>query len=991
MIQTMLTDDEIKQIFAEDKCGLEDPHLFSRVFTTLVKKRKAHLTSQMTVLERVATEEYNEVSKRLYNAKIQDPCSVRNVLKTRVLATLLISDEGHLELDTISEAIKLFKQNLYSIGPDRESDAVRQEHILSVLEMLEKDKELQRLIKKVEKPYSHKFADQIIRDTLQLPRNISLTDTHAKRAVLSAWLCYLRQSVGSCFATAPCIIIHDELPKQFLEDIIELLNTGRLKRVFEGNEYDVPLSLSWGAGDLKRRFKLYRTLMQNEVKIWQSPGLIAAFQTAGLIELNLPPSDKRDRLKALLLSFIASRPHSEEMIETSAEEILRAVLLKERELTEEEINDFLSRPQEMIHSGLLMQVPSGNWGKKGIGQRCMKFLSDLEEAQNAFKGLADNALLKTWEFTVASFTEVKANFSKWNLYASLGMGAQEPGGIGQCLYQMLKQKLDEANRKIQKLQQEYEIIYQEVKILEMRYKRASSEKDAQWMRAEYQSKVNEFYTFEELRNKVHRRAECFANLFDVMIDMYLQLFPRYFQEVYNADLMEVKNQYDDSPAGFQLIYKHGRKNTAAWTRINSSQDFIQALTSFFVATEREIVTDPIMKGFEDDLGEIISKIIMHIKSEEFLVTAFHRMARAHHTVPLKDPLKNLDKIEKKPWVYTSGGSMETLISCYFRRDQKPTELTIWVENPTELLVFLIDSLKQLAPNVLEEFEKNPKKSLLMYSPTHAFLLKPGLNGFKNSWSTDAYTYIWARDEMLKERADFLQELSLDGEMIDFLLEKLVSKIPSDLHHFFRNAFKMHPQRLKPIEFREYVTKVIANEKSLRMVERFFLPSSEIDSMLYNTLPLIPIAGLQSKVQMVLNEIPSLKEVESLIIQSLDALIKESASAKFLSAKAFRDLCKSLICISLNNTSSSVDYHKLVDHAAQKCHLSISPVAIFADSNWMREMFAFVVNPGTSHMELWSVLATGTMGNPMSSWVKWLDGSQQGRRWGIYTHPHEYTS
>ena len=79
-----------------------------------------------------------------------------------------------------------------------------------------------------------------------------MTDSHARKAVLSALLSSLRQNVGSCFATAPAILIQQDQPANFLGDMGQLLGTGRILRVYEGAEYAAPLSLSWGVGDLFR-------------------------------------------------------------------------------------------------------------------------------------------------------------------------------------------------------------------------------------------------------------------------------------------------------------------------------------------------------------------------------------------------------------------------------------------------------------------------------------------------------------------------------------------------------------------------------------------------------------------------------------------------------------------------------------------------------------------------------------------------------------------
>ena len=137
------------------------------------------------------------------------------------------------------------------------------------------------------------------------------------------------------------------------------------------------------------------------------------------------------------------------------------------------------------------------------------------------------------------------------------------------------------------------------------------------------------------------------------------------------------------------------------------------------------------------------------------------MAAAHKTRMVRDPLEHLDLIEKKPWAYTSGGTMSGLVSSYFRLEQPPAEVARWVENPTELLVFLIDTMKQTPPKIMQEFLDHPDKSMLIHSPTHAFLLKPGSEQLSQAWQTDTYTYTWVRDTLIQRQENFVRSLWLD--------------------------------------------------------------------------------------------------------------------------------------------------------------------------------------------------------------------------------------
>ena len=357
-------------------------------------------------------------------------------------------------------------------------------------------------------------------------------------------------------------------------------------------------------------------------------------------------------------------------------------------ITEKQVKEYENRPPSMVHTQLIIQSPVGAKGSGGF-DRCANFLQLFELAKNVFKSLADNALLKAWEFTLASFSDIKYEFTRWNLYASLGLQANEPGGIGQCIHQIIQNKLDEANRKAQDIQYEYEMVYTQVKTLETRMRHASTEKEVQWLKIDYQSRMNEFYFLEEQRNEAQNQASALVNLYDILYKLYVELFKDYFQEVYDADMQEVTTgPFDDSPAGFRLLYKHGRSNPSQWTRIQNQHDFINVLASFFVATEPQIAHALEGKKIEKDLSDVVTGIITHIKTKEFLETAFHRMALAHKAPMIKDPLDHLEHVEKKPWVYTSGGTMNTLVSCYYQFEEKPKEAEKWVENEMELLVFL---------------------------------------------------------------------------------------------------------------------------------------------------------------------------------------------------------------------------------------------------------------------------------------------------------------
>lgn len=940
-----------------------DPKFHQEVFSLVDKIQKKETRSP---IEKVLWEEHAGLSEKLNVAEIQESATVRNVLKTRLLTPLLFTEEGTLDLQKVQEAIRCLKQSLYRLGPHGALDSPRNLHLLEVLQLIDQKPEAQKAIHSITAPYQNKVADQLIRETLQLPADIPIKDLHARQACLSAWLCFLRQNVGSCFATAPAILIHSEQPFQMLNDFQELLSTGKLRRVFGGVEFSVPLSPSWGAGDSKKIVDL----MQDS--LYQSPGLIRALCAAQVISSD---SSIEEQEQALLHLIRKLRPFLPRY--SNVEEIIKAIILDQCGLSSKDLEEAQLKEKSSQASPLM--PPSHPLGKH---KKIALFEHRFQTALTEFRLLADNPLLKSWEFTLASFSESKADFTRWNLYASLGLRPEQPGGIGECLRNYLQEKVDECNQRAQEMQEDYERAYARLKYIEARVQNASTEKEIEWMRAEYQSSRNEFYTLEEIRNDYVKKAKRFAHLFNHLIDEYDDLFLKYFQEIYDANLQEVTSgSYDDSPAGFRLVYKYGRSHTSQWTYIEDQHQFIDALAQFFSNTEIEISSLEGFQGLETDLSHIVSHLIQHIRSMKFLETAFDRMAQAHHTPPIKDPLEHLDQIDKKPWVYTSGGTMNNLVSAYWGRDTKPTDFERWVENPMELFVFFVDTVKQIPEKQLELFKKFPSKRLLIHSPTHAFTLLPGAEHFMKAWSENAFTYTWIRDHLVRPRKEFVETLILEEEMIEALLGYMAKQLPPDLRPSLLQTAKQIHGRHTPMEVRRELVKLLPK-----------ISPEWIDSALYENLPLFPLSQYRERFEYLVRECREISiPLQEQMIALYDAHPIPYTLDRYAPIHQLIESVKAFYCLATRKTSDSLDLHAVIYAAAQRLGYVFPEPIFVADSNWNRDFFAFVVNPGTGELDFWRVSPLSESGGPVTGWRQWLDGTRQQPKWGIYANPVEYTS
>lgn len=581
-------------------------------------------THQHDPLESLLVSDFFLLSKEIDETILQDSWCWRNVHIARQLAYLLTNEEGEIKQSELLRAQNILEENLYSIAPGSHHDTSQRTQLLTLIRQLGSNELLTLELKRISRPTGHSIADKLIRETLLLKENEPLTDAHAKRAVLSALFTKLRQNVGSCFATAPAILIQQEQPLQFLQDMNQLLGTGRLSRIIRGSEYTVPLSLSWGVGDLYRPFALFSLGKDPYKTLSHSPGLLAALHAAGLIETEGDAVQRRKWCEQILRKNLFVSDQENFFTELTPDKILHSILLNYYGITEEVVENYRQRAREGVRENMIIPIPQLQEGKSFA---CARFLKGYELAKAAFKAITDNPLLKAWEYTLASLSESQGDFASWNLYASLGFAPEEPNGVGECLYQIIQHKITKINEEIAVYQTRYDHVYAQLKSLEGRAARAASESEAGWIQAEYQTRKFELHRILSERDEMYEKGKELSQLFPFLVSFYNKKFKEYFQEVYDADMHEVaKSPYDDSPAGFRLLYKHGRTNTALWTLIYTPAEYIQSLVSFFMATEIELVHLPEIRNVQHDLEEIITAIVTHIRRPEFLESSFYHLA-----------------------------------------------------------------------------------------------------------------------------------------------------------------------------------------------------------------------------------------------------------------------------------------------------------------------------------------------------------------------------
>ncbi|MBS0649299.1 MAG: hypothetical protein JSS10_08770 [Verrucomicrobia bacterium] len=683
-------------------------------------------------------------SEAMDRSGIQDSYCYRAVSLARALSYLLVDDKGHFHLweGTLS--------HFYT--PLGTSDGTIHAHQSNFLRRWNRDREFIKKFRKFSLPLCHKKTEEMVRATLLIPAATSLTDADVRRAAVCACLTPLRQSVGSCFATAPAILVQCSHLELLIDDLYELLTAGRLRRVVEGIQYTVPFSLSFGVGDLRK-------VINPSLEFWASPGLIAALETAQLIPREESFEQKISRARDILLPLYRSCMTVEQLIK--------------------------------------------------------KATSKQDQALLSFKSVADNALLKAWEFTLASFCDIKMEFSKWNLSWSLGLNPQEAGGIGEALYEELNTKLQEANKKIDEYHQAVIEAFDQLKAVDSLLNQASTEAEMRRFRAEGQARLHHLRVCEELRDEFQQKAKIYAHFFNFLIRQYTTKFQEYFQEIYDPEMPELSASfYEDRMAGFRLVYKHGRSDSFLWTLIHDPEQFVKALVDFFTITENAIIHACKTAVEKKIVEETTTSILQHVQSERFLKSA---MARAGASARL-------------PWSYLSGGTMDQLIPIYFRSFSPLVKESREVHDELDLFIFLLETLKALPPKVTQKFLDDPSQGLLIESPTHAFAILPAL--FKEGWLDQGFTYTWIRDRFLLPAKEFYHGIKLSSEEQRELMRRL--SIEGEL--FSSASIEMFSAQCSKI------------------------PEHELAAFLYRTLPLIPASQSKAVLQ-------KLSGVEDIILPS----------------------------------------------------------------------------------------------------------------------------
>lgn len=816
------------------------------------------------------------ISQGMMLCPLQDPFRFRARFLALEIAEHLFDEEGHLQLNTAQSLLRDLQAKKYFIGPSLENDAFLFEHLQVSLQFLVSSDAVRKLLQKFALPLCHKGAERLVRDSLwprQL-KQVSISDV--KKAVLAAWFTWLRQTTGSCFATAPAVLIQGEQPFQLLQDLFDLLTFGSLRRIVSGREYAVPICPSL------EEFDLLRPLAGISAQAFSlSPGLKAALGVCGL-----HPS------RAELMQWIEKEGET-----STPKKLIEAILLRRHELDasdikeQEELNRLEMNPLFAKQSAVYYQKPSLR------SKKVSQWKDDVRKACTAYQALGDCALLRAWEATVASFSDVKVDIAKWNLYVSLGLHPDYTGGIGAFLYNRINQKLQILNRDLTMQQGEYERLMQ-----------IARNAERMGHSGEYNSALYQANSVAQQIEALSQEAHGLSELFPYLIQGYDRLIPDSFQEIFDPSLAQnIAEMIDDSPAGFRLAFKHGRRSSSVWTYIRTSDEFVRILREFFSSAEQELSFErPQDKKWIEELS---TEVIQFIQTDEFLQTSIDR-------VQMNPAIR--DK-RAKPWEYISGGTMSTLLMTYYNRTYPFASIQRSIQNTQELLAFLID--------IAHASDHAPK--LLMQSPTHAFLLRLDWMPRDSLHAIEQMKQFWSRVKLYDE---------------EWLAEKLAQRLPEREQSLFLHRWRQAGLREKLPAFRQALLESLPEDRG-----------EFVDAFLYETLPLIERQKAASLAAELLGE-------------KIGAIEPFFQDAPWITPVHFRERVKLIFAIRGKSPFYSVDIDGKIATALRERGLVAPKPILFADTNWSAGFFGLAIS-ASGGFDLWRFHRTGMTGVPMRKWFQ----------------------
>jgi len=544
---------------------------------------------------------------------------------------------------------------------------------------------------------------------------------------------------------------------------------------------------------------------------------------------------------------------------------------------------------------------------------CLEALGSKKTA--ALRAMTLCPLLKVWEYTLASMSDIKLDFFHWNSFHALGLDPGAAGGLGAFMIAQTEERSEELQEQIEELNQYIHTSEQHLNSIGIRAKNATNEADFLHLKSASAGESARLSRLTAERGALVSELRNLGSVIEPLLRAIGEAYAREFAELFDPDLGSDESEAfvpDDRAAGFHLAYKHGRRDPASWTLINGSTEWIQSLSLFFNHLSTSLPhTEPFDQLDPRALHKLMAWIQQWLSTPDLIDQAKARCG--------------LNRPGATPWTSVCGGTVHHLLGVYFECSPTFAEEKKKPASAEELLAFLLECSYSLPLAAKEELLKDPYAGLILIAPQHCATLHPQWESFYAGWRREQYPYTWVRDHVVDPARRSVELYNFDPFTAAAFVDRLRPFAPP-----FNIDLSDSPT---------------AAEIAKRLQP--YLPQDLIDFALYSWLPMLRGNQLEESIEALCREIG--------IDKSID-FSKVSPYSCFTKLELFD-------CMRLCGASKDAK----LEEAARSLGLSLATSLSFSDSNWTREYLSFVLSPASSKLEVWRTDPTGSSGAPMRQW------------------------
>lgn len=546
-------------------------------------------------------------------------------------------------------------------------------------------------------------------------------------------------------------------------------------------------------------------------------------------------------------------------------------------------------------------------------RRCLEALGSKNIQR--LRGMTLCPLLKAWEYTLASMSDIKLDFFHWNSFHALGLDPKAQGGLGAFLIGRTEERGEKLQEQIEELNQYIHTSEQHLNSIGIRAKNATNEADFMHLKSASAGESARLSRLTAERGALVDELQNLGAVIEPLLRAIGEAFKLDFAELFDPDLGGDETKAfvpDDRAAGFRLAYKHGRIDPASWTVIEDSLGWMQALSLFFNHLTTSLAyVEPFDQLAPHTLHQLMGWI-QHWLSEPDLVELAKRRC-------------DQNRPGANPWSSISGGTVHHLLGVYFECPPIFAEEKKKPASADELLAFLIESAYALPLASQEQLKKDPFAGLILLAPRHCATFHPQWEAFYAGWRREQYPYTWVRDHVIAPAKARLEEFHFDT--------------------FTAAAFV---DRLRPFA-PPFQVDLSGNMTVMEMAKCLIphLPPDLIDFALYSWLPMVRGNQLDG------------------LIAALCCSLGMEKPLDFSKVSQYSCFTKRELFDCMRLCRAPVDEH--LEEAARRVGASLATSLPFADSNWTREYLSFVLSPSSGNLEVWRTDPTGASGAPMRQW------------------------